>query len=58
LPTPGEENLIAQSVVNIPQIFTLSKADLRRRISALDQDRVRKILDDINLLLESKGMRR
>ena len=55
---PGEGDLPEQSVVNVSQIFTVDKADLQRRIGALARDRVREILNGINLLLEPRDVRR
>jgi mRNA interferase MazF len=49
---PGEANLPMQSVVNVSQIFTVNKTDLRDWIGRLDAFRVREVLDGLHLLLE------
>lgn len=49
---PGEADLREQSVVNVSQVFTVNKRDLMQKISSLSNERVREILDGINLLLE------
>lgn len=49
---PGEADLREQSVVNVSQVFTVNKRDLIEKIGALSNERVREILDGINLLLE------
>ena len=52
---PGEAELPEQSVVNVSQIVTLDKSQLRARIGALSSERVREVLRGINLLLEPRG---
>ena len=52
---PGEADLPEQSVVNVSQIVTLDKSQLRARIGALSSERVREVLRGINLLLEPRG---
>ena len=52
---PGEANLKMQSVVNVSQIFTVDKRDLKEWIGKLDSDRVREILDGLRLLLEGES---
>lgn len=49
---PGEADLREQSVVNVSQVFTVNKRDLMEKIGSLPNERVREILDGINLLLE------
>ncbi len=49
---PGEADLREQSVVNVSQVFTVNKRDLIEKIGSLSNERVREILDGINLLLE------
>lgn len=49
---PGEADLREQSVVNVSQVFTVNKRDLMQKIGSLSNERVREILDGINLLLE------
>jgi hypothetical protein len=45
-------------MLSVSQIFIVSKADLRRRIGALDHGRVQEVLDGINLLPEPREVRR
>ena len=52
--SPGEANLPKRSVVNVSQIFTVDKSDLAEKIGALSGQRVREILDGIQLLLEPR----
>ncbi len=49
---PGEANLPMQSVVNVSQIFTVDKTDLRDWIGRLDVYRLREVLEGLRLLLE------
>ena len=49
---PGEGNLPKQSVVNVSQVFTVSKADVVEYIGSLSPARVRQILDGLWRLLE------
>ena len=51
---PGEANLPKQSVVNVSQIFTVDKDQLRERIGRLSASRVRSILEGIALVLEPR----
>lgn len=51
---PGEANLREQSVVNVSQVFTVSKRDLAEKIGSLPDDRVRAILDGVDLVLEPR----
>jgi mRNA interferase MazF len=53
--SPGEANLPEQSVVNVSQITTIDKMQLRERIGALSSERVREVLRGINLVLEPRG---
>lgn len=50
----GEANLPKRSVVNVSQIFTVDKSDLVEKIGTLSRQRVREILDGIQLLLEPR----
>lgn len=52
--SPGEANLPKRSVVNVSQIFTVDKSDLVEKIGALSRQRVREILDGVQLLLEPR----
>ena len=51
---PGEGNTPEQSVVNVSQIATMDKAQLREQIGTLSHERIREILRGINLLLEPR----
>ncbi len=55
---PGEADLSEQSVVNVSQIVTLDKGQLRTRIGALSMERVREVLHGINLVLEPREVNR
>jgi len=52
----GEANLPKESVVNISQIFTVDKRDLVEKIGTLSQERIRQLLEGLNLLLEPKDI--
>lgn len=56
--SPGEADLPEQSVVNISQVVTLDKSQLRARIGTLSPERVREVLRGINLLLEPREVGR
>ncbi len=51
----GEANLPSQSVVNVSQILTVDKWELRDKIGTLSPERVRDILHGINLVLEPRN---
>ena len=51
---PGEADLPEQSVVNVSQIVTLDKGQLRARIGSLSPEHVREVLRRINLVLEPR----
>jgi mRNA interferase MazF len=51
---PGEADLPEQSVVNVSQIVTLDKGQLRARIGTLSPERVSEVLRGINLVLEPR----
>ena len=53
---PGEANLPKQSVVNISQIFTVSKVDLGEYVGRLSRRRIDQILDGIKLLIEPRDI--
>lgn len=55
---PGEANLPEQSVVNVSQIVTLDKEQLREKIGTLSPERVREVLRGIKLLLEPREVNR
>ena len=46
----GEANLPKKSVVNISQLFTVNKSDLSEKIGMLSKDRIKQILQGIELL--------
>lgn len=48
---PGEADLPEQSIVNVSQIITIDKEQLRERVGALSPERIREVLEGINLLL-------
>ena len=50
----GEANLPKKSVVNISQIFTVSKSDLSEKIGALTRERFNQVLEGIKLLAEPR----
>ena len=52
----GEANLPKKSVVNITQIYTVNKADLSEKIGTVSQERMKEILQGINLLLEPREL--
>jgi len=52
----GEANLTKKSVVNISQIFTVNKSDLKEKIGALSRERVDEILMGIRLLTEPRDI--
>ena len=52
---PGEAGLPEQSVVNVSQIATIDKTQLREKIGTLSGERVRQIVGGINLLLQPRG---
>ena len=51
-----EANLPKASVVNVTQIITLNKSDLKERIGTLSGKRIEEIIDGIKLLLESRDI--
>lgn len=55
---PGEAVLPEQSVVNVSQIVTLDKSQLRTRIGALSPERVREVLRGIDLVLQPREVGR
>jgi len=50
----GEAGLPKRSVVNISQVFTVDKSDLKEQIGTLSPRRLRQILDGMYLLLEPR----
>jgi mRNA interferase MazF len=55
---PGEADLPEQSVVNVSQIVTVDKEQLRERIGTLSRERFQEVLRGINLLLEPREVSR
>ena len=49
---PGEANLPKQSVVNISQIFTVDRSQLGDKIGMLSSNRLRQVIDGLQLLLD------
>jgi len=48
----GEANLSKKSVVNISQIYTADKSDLKDRIGSISSERTKEIIDGIKLLID------
>jgi mRNA interferase MazF len=48
----GEANLSKKSAVNISQVVTVDKSDLKEKIGSLSAERSRQIIDGIKLLVE------
>lgn len=53
---PGEADLPKSSVINVTQLFTLGKDELVERIGSLSPQRLRQVLDGIELLLEPRDV--
>ncbi|MBU0702692.1 MAG: type II toxin-antitoxin system PemK/MazF family toxin [Chloroflexi bacterium] len=53
----GEANLPKRSVVNVSQIFAVDKVDLVEKIGTLSPERVRQILDGVQLLTEPRDVK-
>jgi mRNA interferase MazF len=49
----GEANLSKPSVVNVTQIITIDKADLKEKIGRLSRDRIQEILDGMHIVTNS-----
>jgi len=52
----GEAGLPKRSVVNISQLFTVDKSQLRERIGMLSVHRMDQILDGVRLLIEPRNV--
>jgi len=52
----GEANLPKKSVVNITQIYTVNKTDLVEKIGSLSGNRLKEVLDGLNLLIEPRDV--
>ena len=50
----GEAGLPRKSIVNITQIFTVTKSDLSEKIGTLSKQRIAQILEGIRLLTEPR----
>lgn len=50
----GEAGLPKKSVINISQIHTVNKEDLREKIGTLGQEKMNRVLAGVNLLLEPR----
>lgn len=48
----GEADLPDQSVVNVSQIFTVDKSQLKEKIGTLSANRIRQILEGVRLLTD------
>lgn len=51
-----EVNLPKQSVVNVSQIFTVSKEQLQQKIGTLSQARIEQVLAGIQLVIEPRDV--
>ena len=47
----GEANLPKQSLVNITQLFTVNKSDLKEKIGSLSRNRLTQVLQGVELLV-------
>ncbi|VEP16563.1 mRNA interferase (fragment) [Hyella patelloides LEGE 07179] len=52
----NEANLPKQSVVNVSQIFTVSKEQLQQKIGTLGKTRIEQILAGIQLVIEPRDI--
>jgi mRNA interferase MazF len=52
----GEGGLPQASVVNVSQVFTVDKRALREKIGALSPERLREVLDGVQLVLEPRDV--
>ena len=52
----GEANLPKPSVVNVTQIFTVDKSDLREKIGSLSRERIAQVLAGIELLISPRDI--
>ncbi len=52
----GEANLSKKSVVNVSQIYTVNKSDLKEKIGQVSEKRVYEILKGLNLLTEPREL--
>lgn len=52
----GEANLPKKSVVNISQIYTVNKSELKEKIGSVSEKKLLQILDGIKLLIEPQDL--
>ncbi len=52
----GEANMPKKSVVNVTQIYTVDKRDLAEKIGKVTKDKLKRILDGVNLVLEPRSI--
>jgi len=52
----GEANLPKQSVVNITQLFTVNKSDLKEKIGSLSRNRLTQVLQGFELLVTHRDI--
>ena len=52
----GEANLPKPSVVNVTQILTVDKSDLKEKIGRLSSARIREVLDGLRLVTEPRDI--
>lgn len=53
----GEASLTRRSVINITQIFTVDKRDLVEKIGSITSDRMRQVLEGIELLISPRDVK-
>jgi mRNA interferase MazF len=49
----GEANLTKKSVVNISQVVTVNKSDLKDKIGSLSSEKTKEIIEGIKLLVDT-----
>lgn len=52
----GEGNLPKRSVVNVTQLLTVSKSDLREKIGTLCEDKIKEIIKGIDLVIKQRDV--
>lgn len=52
----GEANLPKASVVNVTQVMTLDKSDLKQKIGSLSRERLGELLDGLQLVTEPRDI--
>ena len=53
---PGEGGMPEQSVVNVSQLVTMDKRDLRQRVGKLDPERIQEVMEGVDLLLKPRSV--